>query len=51
MKIPILADNKVDMDKGTGVVMCATFGDSTDVEWYETYKLPYKSYSSRWNNR
>lgn len=41
-KIPILTDNKVDMDKGTGVVMCATFGDSTDVEWYETYKLPYR---------
>ncbi len=41
-EIPILADDKVDMDKGTGVVMCATFGDSTDVEWYEAYKLPYK---------
>ncbi|MDR7855158.1 valine--tRNA ligase [Tissierella sp.] len=41
-EIPILADNKVSMDKGTGVVMCATFGDSTDLEWYETYKLPYR---------
>lgn len=41
-EIPILADEKVDIDKGTGVVMCATFGDSTDVEWYETHKLPYR---------
>lgn len=41
-EIPILTDDKVDIDKGTGVVMCATFGDSTDVEWYETYKLPYR---------
>lgn len=41
-EIPILTDGKVDIDKGTGVVMCATFGDSTDVEWYETYRLPYK---------
>ena len=41
-EIPVLADEKVDIDKGTGVVMCATFGDSTDVEWYETHKLPYR---------
>lgn len=40
--IPILADEKVSLDKGTGVVMCATFGDSTDVEWYETHNLPYR---------
>ncbi len=41
-EIPILADEKVEMEKGTGVVMCATFGDSTDVEWYEKHKLPYR---------
>lgn len=41
-QIPILADGKVDIDKGTGVVMCATFGDSTDVEWYEDHKLTYR---------
>jgi valyl-tRNA synthetase len=41
-EIPVLADGKVDIEKGTGVVMCATFGDSTDVEWYETHKLPYR---------
>lgn len=41
-EIPILTDEKVDTEKGTGVVMCATFGDSTDVEWYETHQLPFR---------
>lgn len=41
-EIPILSDEKVSLDKGTGAVMCATFGDTTDVEWYENHKLPYR---------
>lgn len=41
-KVPIIADDKVMIDKGTGAVMCATFGDITDIEWVEQYKLPYK---------
>ncbi len=41
-EIPILTDKRVGIDKGTGVVMCATFGDSTDVEWYNEYDLPYR---------
>ena len=40
--IPILADKEVSMDKGTGIVMCATFGDATDVTWTQTHKLEYK---------
>ncbi|MDF2988711.1 MAG: valine--tRNA ligase [Eubacterium sp.] len=40
--IPVLADEGVSPDKGTGVVMCATFGDSTDVEWYQKYSLPFR---------
>jgi valyl-tRNA synthetase len=40
--VPILADDKVAIDKGTGAVMCATFGDTTDAEWAEQYHLPYK---------
>ncbi|MCL2742125.1 MAG: valine--tRNA ligase, partial [Oscillospiraceae bacterium] len=39
--IPIKADPRVGVDKGTGVVMCSTFGDSTDVEWYSDHGLPY----------
>ena len=41
-EIPILADAKADREKGTGVVMCATFGDSTDAEWYASHQLPYR---------
>lgn len=41
-EIPILTDENVSMDKGTGAVMCATFGDSVDVEWYQKHNLPYK---------
>ncbi|HEX2947312.1 MAG TPA: valine--tRNA ligase [Clostridia bacterium] len=41
-EIPVKSDEKVDMCKGTGVVMCATFGDSTDVEWYGKHKLPFR---------
>ena len=41
-EVPVMADEKVGIDKGTGVVMCCTFGDSTDAEWYEKYNLPYR---------
>lgn len=41
-EIPILTDENVSMDKGTGAVMCATFGDSTDIEWYQKHSLSYK---------
>jgi len=41
-EVPILGDKKVDKDKGTGIVMCCTFGDTTDLEWYKEYDLPYK---------
>lgn len=41
-EIPILGDEKVGIEKGTGIVMCATFGDTTDLEWYNKYSLPYK---------
>ena len=41
-EIPILTDDTVSMEKGTGAVMCATFGDSTDTEWCRKHNLPYK---------
>lgn len=41
-KVPIIADDKVDICKGTGLVMCCTFGDMTDIEWWKKYKLPAK---------
>ncbi len=39
--VRIMADDKVDPAKGTGLVMCCTFGDQTDIAWYKTYKLPF----------
>ena len=39
-EVPILTDEKADPEKGTGAVMCCTFGDKTDAEWYKIHKLP-----------
>ena len=41
-EVPIIADDKVSIEKGTGLVMCCTFGDKTDIEWYKIHNLPYK---------
>ncbi len=40
VKVPILADESVQPDKGTGLVMCCTFGDETDIHWWKTHDLP-----------
>ena len=40
--VPIMGDEKVAIDKGTGIVMCCTFGDQTDIEWWRKYNLPLK---------
>ncbi len=40
--VPIMGDEKVDAEKGTGIVMCCTFGDQTDIEWWKKYNLPLK---------
>ena len=41
-EIPILTDDTVDPQKGSGIVMCATYGDATDVEWVEKHNLLYR---------
>ncbi|QSG03919.1 Valyl-tRNA synthetase [Natranaeroarchaeum sulfidigenes] len=41
-EVPIIADERVDMEKGTGVVMSCTFGDQTDIEWYQAHDLPLR---------
>ncbi len=40
--VPILEDKRADPKKGTGIVMCCTFGDQTDMEWQKAYKLEIK---------
>ncbi len=46
-EVPLLADPKADPAKGTGAVMCCTFGDVTDVEWWYLHKLPLKTIIGR----
>lgn len=41
--VPLLADELADPEKGTGLVMCCTFGDATDVEWWRTRQLPLRT--------
>jgi valyl-tRNA synthetase len=38
-EVPIIADERVDMETGSGLVMCCTFGDQTDIEWYQAHDL------------
>ncbi len=43
IEVPILADELADPAKGSGAVMCCTFGDSTDVRWWRTHDLPLRA--------
>ncbi|MBT4921530.1 MAG: valine--tRNA ligase [Rickettsiales bacterium] len=43
VKVPIIADSLVEMEKGTGLVMCCTFGDVTDIEWQKKHNLQIRS--------
>lgn len=40
--VPIIADEAVDPEKGTGLVMCCTFGDVQDINWFRAHKLPLR---------
>ena len=42
LEVPVLEDERADPEKGTGIVMCCTFGDQTDVEWQKQYDLPIR---------
>ncbi len=43
LEVPIREDELADPAKGSGVVMCCTFGDSTDVRWWHTHQLPLRA--------
>jgi valyl-tRNA synthetase len=38
--VPVTADPTIDPHKGSGVVMCCTFGDATDIAWWRKHNLP-----------
>ena len=40
--VPILADERASIEKGTGILMVCTFGDATDVEWWRQFDLPLR---------
>ncbi|MBN2112467.1 valine--tRNA ligase [Candidatus Woesearchaeota archaeon] len=41
-EVPIMASQKADPEKGTGILMCCTFGDQDDIEHYKEFNLPLK---------
>jgi len=42
VQVPVLTDDKVKMDKGTGAVMCCSYGDDVDMYWIKKHNLPEK---------
>ncbi|HEX9068344.1 MAG TPA: valine--tRNA ligase, partial [Ktedonobacterales bacterium] len=42
-RVPILADAAAETEKGTGAVMCCTFGDTTDITWWREHHLPLRA--------
>ena len=47
VEIPVLAHRLAEPDKGSGIAMCCTFGDLTDVTWWRELQLPARSVISR----
>ena len=41
-RVPILASDHADPEKGTGILMVCTFGDAADVDWWKQSSLPLK---------
>lgn len=48
VEVPVLWDDKVKMDKWTGVVMCCSYGDDVDMYWITKHKLPEKIIINRY---
>ncbi len=42
-KVKVRADEKVDPEFGSGIVMVCTFGDNTDIEWWKKHKLKLRN--------
>jgi valyl-tRNA synthetase len=40
VELPVLAHPAAEPDKGTGIAMCCTFGDLTEVTWWRELQLP-----------
>src|SRR5665213_1050311 len=47
VEVPLLAHELADPDKGSGVAMICTFGDTTDVVWWRELSLPTRALIGR----
>lgn len=47
VEVPVVAHAAAEPDKGTGIAMCCTFGDLTDVTWWRELQLPTRSVITR----
>ncbi|CAN5192435.1 valine--tRNA ligase [soil metagenome] len=47
VQIPVVAHLAAEPDKGTGIAMCCTFGDLTDVTWWRELALPVRDVVGR----
>lgn len=47
VEVPVVAHAAAEPDKGSGLVMCCTFGDLTDVQWWRELALPVRTVIGR----
>ncbi len=47
VEVPVLAHELADPDKGTGIAMICTFGDTADVTWWRELNLPVRTVIGR----
>ncbi len=47
VEVPVIAHPLAEMDKGSGILMCCTFGDLTDVTWWRELDLPVRTVIGR----
>src|SRR5699024_6976416 len=47
VEVPVIAHAAADPEKGSGIVMCCTFGDLTDVQWWRELQLPNRTIIGR----
>ena len=47
VEVPVVAHELADPEKGTGVAMICTFGDTTDVTWWRELDLPTRAVIGR----
>ena len=47
VRVPVVAHDLADPEKGSGIAMICTFGDTTDVVWWRELDLPTRSVLTR----